>query len=123
MGSAASSVRAISFPNPKNLSTNPPVFAESNDVWIYFPTVGYHSGFPYTNSARGWWMKFDGQQDIGSVRSNNGLVTINFRPGQASALNLPQNGGSVLMGTRYQVNQVGNHISLVIPYSNVILNE
>lgn len=122
MGSKTSSTRAISFPAPKTLSTHPPDFVGSNDLWIYFPPVGYDSGLSYPNSGRGWWVKFDTRSDIASVRGLNGALSINFRPGQAVALNLPQNGGSVLMGTNYKVTVTNGLASMVVPYNNIVAN-
>lgn len=123
MGSSISSVRAISFPSPRLLSTNPPDQIQSNELWIYFPVVGPHTGFSYTNSQRGWWVRFDTRRDISNVRGLNGALAINFRPGQATAMNLPQSSGSVLMGTSYPVNISGNLVGLVVPYGNVITDQ
>lgn len=123
MGSTTSSGRAISFPSPRILSTNPPDLAEPNELWIYFPEIGNHSGLPYTNAARGWWVQFDTKKDINSVRGLNGALAINFRPGQAAAMNLPQNAGSVLMGTGYRISTSNGMVTLIVPYSNVVTNE
>lgn len=122
MGSTNSSPRAISFPSPKTLSTHPPDFIDSNDLWIYFPEVGCNCGLAYPNGGRGWWVKFDTRRDIASVRGLNGALSINFRPGQASPLNLPQNAGNVLMGTNYRISVMNGAVSMVVPYNNVAVN-
>ena len=120
MGSTTSSTRAISFPAPKTLSTNPPDSVENNDLWIYFPAVGCDCGLAYQNGARGWWVQFDTRNDIAAVRGLNGALSINFRPGQAAALNLPQNAGSILMGTAYKITVTNGVVNMIVPYNSVV---
>ena len=119
MGSASSSVRPISFPSPKTLSTDRPEQIGLESLWIYFPAVGYNRGVVYPNAGRGWWVKFDVEEDIQRVNGLNGALSILFRPGQALAMNIPQNKGFVLMGTNYQFSINNDSVSMIVPYKNV----